>query len=153
MGTQHITFHDWNLNAPSFLFDSAPLGYREVGPGPKERAHAPAQKMEKFVDIVPLKQLMKRVLDHSVSSILAIIHCRRMNALIVAGHQIIFDRRDHRCRRLHDRPPGHGAATATSLGKSTLLSTIVVSRLRCRKRSATTFRLAPAHSIQVSRPG
>jgi len=71
---------DWNLSVPGFLFGSAPLENREVGPGSEERAHTSAQQMENLVDILTLKQLMKHVVNHSVPPISAIILFRRMNA-------------------------------------------------------------------------
>jgi hypothetical protein len=47
----------------------SPIGFLnepEVSPGPEERTHTPAHQVENFMDVAHLKQLMKRVLDHSV---------------------------------------------------------------------------------------
>ena len=62
------------------FFDSAPSEDRKISPGSKKRADAPTQQMENFVDIVDLKQLMERVLDHSVPPICAIIRRKRLCA-------------------------------------------------------------------------
>lgn len=58
------------------VFDSTPLEYRKISPGSKERADAPTQQMENFMDIVDLKQLMERALDHFVPPICALYVAR-----------------------------------------------------------------------------
>jgi len=60
------------------VFDSTPLEYRKISPGSKERADAPTQQMENFMDIVDLKQLMERALDHFVPPICALYVARAL---------------------------------------------------------------------------
>jgi hypothetical protein len=69
------------------FFDSVPLEYRKINPSSKERADATTQQMENFMDITDLKQLMKRVLDHSEPPICAIIRrvCTLRTLLVFRG--------------------------------------------------------------------
>ena len=71
--------------------DSALLVYRKISPGSKKRAEAPTQQMQNFMDIVDLKQLMERVLDHFVSPICAIIRRRHTIRTLFAFRSFAHD--------------------------------------------------------------
>jgi hypothetical protein len=80
----------WSLGT---FFDFAPLEHRKISPGSKERADAPTQQMENFMDIVDLKQLMERVLDHSVPPICAIIRRKRTLVTLFPFRRLAHDPR------------------------------------------------------------
>ena len=73
------------------VFDSTPLEYRKISPGSKERADAPTQQMENFMDIVDLKQLMERALDHFVPPICAIIRRKRTSRTLLLFGRLTHD--------------------------------------------------------------
>jgi hypothetical protein len=68
LGTLQTARDDRSLNFAKLFSVPALLDDCKIGPGAKERAHAPAEQVENFVDIVPLKKLMERTLDHSAPS-------------------------------------------------------------------------------------
>ena len=91
------------------VFDSTPLEYRKISPGSKERADAPTQQMENFMDIVDLKQLMERALDHFVPPICAFIRRKGTSRTL-----LLFRRLTHDPQRI--LPAVCGLCTCVELG-------------------------------------